>query len=154
VLPLIRIQHYGPNHYKKVAQSEFADLFSWLTDVANYFPLDFSAVGSVESYFVQFAAEPSFEMIHNKDGVETYSYAIEGFSKFDCDRAIKILLDRCFEDKCSRIREAHKANPTDVEKFADLIGKNEFRSQVEKSMNQKPLLTFQSQLNAITSVGR
>ncbi len=140
-------------HFETIAQSEFADMELWLTAVAKYFPMDVIAVHNVESDFIRFAESPRFDTIHNKDGLETYSYAIEGFFRFDCGRAIKILLNKCFEDVCRRIKEAQKENPQIVKNFVKLIGKNEFRSRVEKTLNRKQLTTFQRQMNAIAAAG-
>ena len=117
-------------HFKKVAQADFADLNLWFLYVADFFG-EFACVqaSNVENCFIDFAATPNFRLTHKNDDLETICYAVEGFAKFDCSRAIKVLTDFCFEDGGRLLKTA---KPNIVGEFAALIGRDVFRERLEK----------------------
>jgi len=120
-------------HFKTVAQADFVDLNSWFSFVADFFG-EFAVVQAshVERCFIGFAATPAFLAKNKARDLETICYAIEGFSRFKCSRAIKVLVDCCFEDGGRLLRAAE---PNQVREFAALIGKDIFRNNLEKIMD-------------------
>jgi hypothetical protein len=99
----------------------------------------------LEQTFIQFAEEPgtAFRTEYGSGGLIGLCVVIAKFSAIKCYGAVRILRDLCFESKSRFIKEAP---PFVVREFIKLIGKDVFRSELERSIGKNGAATFILQL--------
>jgi len=132
----------------KVARSGNQDMNRWFEKCVSFFP-DGILIAVEEALIHEINGDANFKLKFNRCSLRDLSELIAYFKDYGRDYLVFYLTEICFEDDMRRVREAYAANPKIAERFVSIIGKEQFRSCINRFLKAKQIVSFRREIDML-----